>query len=88
MDKSIKSEVHDAHATLDISRSIFSVSVCAVQQGHTSHFDGDTPGLYLKIKADNLNAQSYIPFVRSENIDGVSGLSKAYRSLQPFGESC
>ena len=31
-------------------------------------------GLYLNINTDNLNTQTYIPFVWSENIDGVSGL--------------
>ena len=73
MDKSITSGAHDAYVTLDISRPIFSVAR-AVQQGHTAHFGGDTPGLYLNVNAGNLNAQPYIPFVRAENIDGVSGL--------------
>ena len=73
MDKSITSGVHDAYVTLDISRPIFSVAR-AVQQGHIAHFGGDTPGLYLNVNAGNVNAQPYIPFVKAENIDGVSGL--------------
>ena len=71
-DKSITSGKHDAYVTLDISRPIFSIAR-AVQQCHTAHFGGDTPGLYLNINTGNFNAQ-YIPFVRAENIDGVSGL--------------
>ena len=73
MDKSITSGVHDAYVTLDISQPIFSVAR-AVQQGHIAHFGGDTPGLYLNVNAGNVNAQPYIPFVKAENIDGVSGL--------------
>ena len=69
----ITSGKHDAYVTLDISRPIFSIAR-AVQQGHTAHFGGDTPGLYLNINTGNFNAQPYIPFVRAENIDGVSGL--------------
>ena len=72
MDKSITSGAHDAYVTLDISCPIFSI-VRVVQQGHTAHFGGDNPGLYLKVNTVNLNAQTYIPFVRAE-IDGVSGL--------------
>jgi len=73
MDKSITSGAHDAYVTLDISRPIFSVAR-AVQQGHMAHFGGDTPGLYLNVNTGNINAQPYIPFVKAENIDGVSGL--------------
>ena len=73
MDKSITSGAHDAYITLDITRPIFSI-VRAVQQGHAAHFGGDTPGLYLNVLEGNINGQPYIPFVKAENIDGVSGL--------------
>ena len=53
MDKSITSGAHDVYVTLDISRPIFSISR-AVQQGHTAHFAGDTPGLYFNVNAGNL----------------------------------
>ena len=73
MDKSITSGAHDAYITLDITRPIFSI-VRAVQQGHAAHFGGDTPGLYHNVLEGNINGQPYIPFVKAENIDGVSGL--------------
>ena len=82
MDNSITSGVHDAYVTIDISLTIFSI-VRVVQQDHTDHFGGDTPGLYLNVKADNLNTQTYIPFVRGENIDGVSGL-KYFVAAKPW----
>jgi hypothetical protein len=73
MDKSITSGYPDVYVTLDISRPIFSVAR-TVQQGHMTHFGGDTPDLYLNVNAGKINDQPYIPFVKVENIDGVSGL--------------
>jgi hypothetical protein len=81
--------VHDAYVTLDISlvisRPFFPVAR-VVQQGHTAHFKSEETlqdsgwGLYLNVNQGNLDAQTYIPFVRAENIDGVSGR----KSFVPF----
>ena len=73
MDKSVTSGACNAYVTLDILSPIFSIAR-AVQQGHMAHFGGETPDLYLIVNAGNLNVQPYIPFVRTEDIDGVSGL--------------
>jgi hypothetical protein len=64
MDKSITSGYSDVYVTLGISRPIFTVAR-AVQQGHTAHFGGDTPDLYLNVNADNINAQDLHPICES-----------------------
>ena len=61
MDKSITSGFHDAYVTLDISLVIsrpFLPVARVVQQGHTAHFGGDTPGLRLRTILECQSRQS------------------------------
>ncbi len=61
--KSITSGVVDVFVTPVLNRSIFSVTR-VVEQGHRSHFGGDSPGLIIKTAEKTGVTTNLIPFVR------------------------
>ena len=81
--KSITSGVVDAFVTPDLNRSIVSVAR-VVEQGHHTHFGGDSPGLILKAAEKTGVTKNFIPFVRDDNTDGAAGLMYFVTTIPMF----